>query len=68
LNYSSLAAVFSALIFMGAVLLSTVYPARLAARTEGLDLARRNQYPVVVGPAHTIDDGSAMVVDADHHD
>ena len=49
LNYSSLAAVFSALIVMGVVLLSTVYPARVAARTAVPDLARRWQPEPPVG-------------------
>ena len=49
LNYSSLAAVFSALIVMGVVLLSTVYPARVAARTAVPDIARRWQPEPPVG-------------------
>ena len=49
LNYSSLAAVFSALIVMGVVLLSTVYPARVAARTAVPDLTRRWQPEPPVG-------------------
>ena len=49
LNYSSLAAVFSALIVMGVVLLSTVYPARVAARTAVPDLVRRWQPDPPVG-------------------
>ncbi len=49
LNYSSLAAVFSALIVMGVVLLSTVYPARVAARTAVPDLVRRWQPEPPVG-------------------
>ena len=49
LNYSSLAAVFSALIVMGVVLLSTAYPARVAARTAVPDLARRWQPEPPVG-------------------
>ena len=49
LNYSSLAAVFSALIVMGVVLLSTVYPARVAARTAVPDIVRRWQPEPPVG-------------------
>ena len=49
LNYSSLAAVFSVLIVMGVVLLSTAYPARVAARTAVPDLARRWQPEPPVG-------------------
>ncbi|NKB71132.1 MAG: FtsX-like permease family protein [Candidatus Latescibacteria bacterium] len=49
LNYSSLAAVFSALIVMAVVLLSTAYPARVAARTAVPDLTRRWQPAPPVG-------------------
>ena len=49
LNYSSLAAVFSALIVMVVVLLSTLYPARVAARTAVPDLVRRWQPEPPVG-------------------
>ncbi len=41
LNYSSLAAIVSALIVMAVVLLSTIYPARVAARTAVPDTVRR---------------------------
>ena len=45
LNYSSLAAVISALIVMGVVLLSTIYPARLAAQAAVPDVVRRWKPP-----------------------
>ena len=41
LNYSSMAAIVSALLVMAVVLLSTVYPARVAARTAVPDTVRR---------------------------
>ncbi len=49
LNYSSLAAVFSALVVMAVVLLSTYYPARVAARTAVPDVVRRWQPEPPVG-------------------
>jgi hypothetical protein len=45
LNYSSLAAVASALMVMVIVLLSTIYPARLAARSAVPDVVRRWRPP-----------------------
>ena len=41
LNYSSMSAIISSLIVMGVVLLSTLYPARVAARTAVPDTVRR---------------------------
>ena len=41
LNYSSMAAIVSSLIVMAVVLLSTIYPARVAARTAVPDTVRR---------------------------
>ena len=41
LNYSSLAAIGAALAVMGVVLLSTIYPARVAARQAVPDVVRR---------------------------
>jgi len=41
LNYSSLAAVFSSMLVMAVVLVSTIYPARLAARAAVPDVVRR---------------------------
>ncbi|MBN97960.1 MAG: hypothetical protein CME16_01750 [Gemmatimonadetes bacterium] len=41
LNYSSMAAITSALLVMGVVLLSTIYPARIAALTSVPDMVRR---------------------------
>ena len=41
LNYSSMAAIVSALLVMAVVLLSTIYPARVAARTAVPDTVRR---------------------------
>jgi hypothetical protein len=41
LNYSSMSAVFSAFLVMGVVLLSTIYPARVAARTAVPDATVR---------------------------
>lgn len=49
LNYSSLAAVSSALIVMGVVLLSAYYPARVAARSAVPDVVRRWQPEPPVG-------------------
>lgn len=45
LNYSSLAAISAALLVMAVVLLSTVYPARLAAQSAVPDTVRRWQPP-----------------------
>jgi hypothetical protein len=45
LNYSSLAAIMSALMVMGVVLLSTIYPARVAARSAVPDTVRRWRPP-----------------------
>ena len=45
LNYSSLAAVASALMVMAIVLISTIYPARLAARAAVPDVVRRWKPP-----------------------
>ena len=45
LNYSSLAAVASALMVMAIVLVSTIYPARLAARAAVPDVVRRWKPP-----------------------
>ena len=41
LNYSSMSAIFSSLIVMAVVLLSTIYPARVAARSAVPDTVRR---------------------------
>ena len=41
LNYSSMSAIFSAMMVMGVVLLSTIYPARIAANTAVPDTVRR---------------------------
>ena len=49
LNYSSMAAIVSALIVMAVVLLSTVYPARVAARTAVPDMVRRWTPPAPSG-------------------
>ena len=49
LNYSSTAAVWSALLVMGLVLLSTLYPARVAARLAVPDVTRRWSPPAPVG-------------------
>jgi hypothetical protein len=49
LNYSSTAAVFSALMVMAVVLLATLYPARLAARTAVPGVQRRWEPPPPVG-------------------
>lgn len=45
LNYSSMSAVVSAALVMGVVLLSTLYPARIAARTAVSDVTRRWKLP-----------------------
>ena len=45
LNYSSVAAIMSACMVMSVVLLSTIYPARLAARSAVPDTVRRWQPP-----------------------
>jgi hypothetical protein len=45
LNYSSMSAVVSALLVMGVVLLSTIYPARVAARMAVPDVLRRWKPP-----------------------
>ena len=45
LNYSSLAAILSALMVMGVVLVSTIYPARLASRSAVPDTVRRWRPP-----------------------
>lgn len=49
LNYSSMAAIVSALIVMAVVLLSTIYPARVAARTAVPDTVRRWTPPAPSG-------------------
>ena len=41
LNYSSMSAIVSALMVMGVVLISTIYPARIASRTAVPDTVRR---------------------------
>jgi ABC-type antimicrobial peptide transport system permease subunit len=45
LNYSSLSAVFSTLVVMGTVLLSTLYPAKMAANMSVPDVTRRWKFP-----------------------
>ena len=45
LNYSSLSAVFSTLLVMGVVLLSTVYPAKVASDVSVPDVTRRWEFP-----------------------
>ncbi len=49
LNYSSLAAILSACMVMGVVLLSTIYPARVAARSAVPDTVRRWRPPPPTG-------------------
>ncbi|MBI2503531.1 MAG: ABC transporter permease [Candidatus Latescibacteria bacterium] len=49
LNYSSLAAIAAALLVMGVVLVSTIYPARLAAQSAVPDTVRRWQPPPPAG-------------------
>jgi len=49
LNYSSIAAITSALAVMAVVLLSTLYPARIAARLAVPDVVRRWSPPAPVG-------------------
>jgi hypothetical protein len=49
LNYSSLAAIISACMVMTVVLLSTIYPARVAARSAVPDTVRRWQPPPPTG-------------------
>ena len=49
LNYSSLAAVVSALLVMAVVLLSTLYPARMAAQAAVPEVVRRWQLPAPDG-------------------
>ena len=45
LNYSSLSAVFSTIVVMGTVILSTIYPARMAAAMSVPDVTRRWKFP-----------------------
>ncbi|KPJ52062.1 MAG: hypothetical protein AMS16_06905, partial [Planctomycetes bacterium DG_58] len=45
LNYSSLSAVFSTLVVMGTVVLSTVYPATMAAKMSVPDVTRQWKFP-----------------------
>lgn len=49
LNYSSISAILSACMVMGVVLLSTIYPARVAARSAVPDTVRRWRPPPPVG-------------------
>jgi hypothetical protein len=49
LNYSSLAAIMSALMVMSVVLLSTIYPARVASRSAVPDTVRRWRPPAPDG-------------------
>ena len=49
LNYSSFAAIISACMVMGVVLLSTIYPARVAARSAVPDTVRRWRPPPPTG-------------------
>jgi hypothetical protein len=49
LNYSSMAAIFSSVMVMAVVLLSTVYPARVAARAAVPDTVRRWRPPPPAG-------------------
>lgn len=49
LNYSSLAAIMTACMVMGVVLLSTIYPARVAARCAVPDIVRRWRPPPPTG-------------------
>ena len=55
LNYSSISAILSALMVMGVVLLSTLYPARLAARTAVPDIVRRWMPPPPEGDRWVFD-------------
>jgi hypothetical protein len=55
LNYSSLAAIVSALMVMAVVMLSTLYPARLAARSAVPDTVRRWQPPPPEGDEWSFD-------------
>jgi hypothetical protein len=45
LNYSSLSAVFSTMLVMAVVILSTIYPARMASRMSVPDVTRRWKFP-----------------------
>ena len=45
LNYSSLSAIWSTVVVMGVTLLSTIYPARVAARLAVPDVSRRWKFP-----------------------
>ena len=49
LNYSSMAAIFSSVMVMAVVFLSTIYPARIAARAAVPDTVRRWRPPTPVG-------------------
>jgi len=55
LNYSSMAAIVSAVMVMAVVLLSTLYPARLAARSAVPDTVRRWQPPPPEGDDWSFD-------------
>ena len=55
LNYSSLSAIISAAVVMAVVLLSTIYPARVAERTAVPDIVRRWSPPVPEGDRWTFD-------------
>ena len=55
LNYSSLSAVFSTLVVMGTVVLSTVYPAMMAAKMSVPDVTRQWKFPAPKGDVWEFD-------------
>jgi len=55
LNYSSLSAVFSTFIVMATVLLSTIYPAKMAANLSVPDVTRQWKFPRPVGDVWKFD-------------
>ena len=55
LNYSSLSAVFSTLVVMATVLLSTIYPAKMAANMAVPDVTRQWKFPPPVGDTWKFD-------------
>jgi hypothetical protein len=55
LNYSSLAAVFSTAVVMGTVLLSTLYPAKMAANMSVPDVTRQWKFPAPKGDVWQFD-------------
>jgi len=55
LNYSSLAAVFSTVVVMGTVILSTLYPAKMAANMSVPDVTRRWKFPEPTGDVWRFD-------------